>query len=322
MNAINKESILNKTHYGLRIYSHILRLYYPNQVVIRLSGRDCGLCRNPFNSHKETLHIYIHKSDPQDATSEEYALHEDTTNAIPAGDAFDFAQLHYQQQGEELYNTLNKALYLHIGEEQNPYRSRNTTIEPPSPPLPAGSVRRTPRFSFFKAPITNTKPHKTVTLLQVYNAIRGAHYRERTQQLRSITDPAQARRYKSLHFDYCSFSGIFTPRSDQAMIEHSGLLCIDFDHIKNIQQLRARLLRDTYFETQLLFISPSGNGLKWIIPINTASYPHRDYFTAIANYLKQIHCVEADKSGRDPSRACFLPHDPQAYIHPIHLNRS
>ncbi|MDR2915055.1 MAG: hypothetical protein LBV74_09530, partial [Tannerella sp.] len=40
MNAISKESILRKTHYGLTIYSHILRLYYPDEVVLRLVGRE------------------------------------------------------------------------------------------------------------------------------------------------------------------------------------------------------------------------------------------------------------------------------------------
>jgi hypothetical protein len=35
-----KEAILNKTHYGLNIYSHILRLYYLNEIVMRLTGRE------------------------------------------------------------------------------------------------------------------------------------------------------------------------------------------------------------------------------------------------------------------------------------------
>ena len=28
--------------------------------------------------------------------------------------------------------------------------------------------------------------------------------------------------------------------------------------------------------------------------------------------------VEPDKSGKDISRACFLPHDPEAYINPLY----
>ena len=37
-----KEAILSKTHYGLGIYSHILRQYYPDEVVLKLVERDCG----------------------------------------------------------------------------------------------------------------------------------------------------------------------------------------------------------------------------------------------------------------------------------------
>ena len=100
------------------------------------------------------------------------------------------------------------------------------------------------------------------------------------------------------------------------MIEHSGLLCLDFDHLSDVQSLFERLLIDEYFETQLLFRSPSGDGLKWIVPINVAELPHGDYFRAVANYVRSVYGVEVDKSGRDVSRACFLPFDPQAFINP------
>jgi hypothetical protein len=180
-------------------------------------------------------------------------------------------------------------------------------------------IRFIPEFSVFKAPITNTKPNNTTNLLQIYNAIKGNYYKTRTDYLRKITDPKQARQFKAANFDYCTFSGSFTTRSDKELIKHSGLLCIDFDHLQNLNDLKNHLLADEYFETQLLFVSPSGNGLKWIIQIDTTSSPHSAYFTAVANYIQQTYNIEVDKSGRDISRACFLPHDPQAYINPIYL---
>jgi len=99
------------------------------------------------------------------------------------------------------------------------------------------------------------------SLLQIYNVITGNYYKSRTEHLRSITDPAQARKFKAANFDYCTFSGIFTTRSDKELIKHSDLLCIDFDHLPNLSEIRNRLLADEYFETQLLFTSPSGDGL-------------------------------------------------------------
>jgi hypothetical protein len=316
MNAINKEAILSKTHYGLSIYSHVLQLYYPDQVVLRLVGRDCGLCRNPFNANKETLHIWIEKTDPTNAMSAELARHNDSANAIPAGDAFDFAELHYKQQGNELLQTLNKELFLHIGEKKDFYADKKPlkTVVPLVPHVPC-----VPQFSFFKAPVSNTKPHKVVSLLQIYNAIKGDYYKERTGKLRAISDVQQARKFKAANFDYCTFSGIFSVRNDKALVKHSGLLCLDFDHLQSVELLRNQLLQDEYFDTQLLFVSPSGNGLKWIISIDTATTTHGDYFAAVANYVSQTYGIAVDKSGRDISRACFLPHDPQAFINPIYL---
>jgi len=322
MKAISKESILNKTHYGLTIYSHILRLYYSDDVVLRLVERDCGLCRNPFNANKKTLHIFIHKENVLgNAFDKEFARHEDSENAISAGDAFGFAELHYKQSGDELLQTLNKELHLHIGEQRNFYANAQKSVvcsetsQPNSPKTPY-----TPLFSFFKAPISNTKPHKAVSLLQIYNAIKGNYYKDRTQKLQAISDVAQARKFKAANFDYCTFSGVFTTRNDKALIKHSGLLCVDFDHLQNVDMLRNQLLQDEYFDTQLLFVSPSGNGLKWIISIDTTT-THGEYFAAIANYILQTYGVEVDKSGKDISRACFLPHDNKAFINPIHLKK-
>ena len=346
---------MSKTHYGLGIYSHILRLYYPNEIVLRLVGRDCGLCRNPFNANKETLHVFIEKENVLgNSLDREFARHEDSENAILAGDAFGFAELHYKQQGNELLQTLNKELFLHIGEQRSFYANAqklvgcSETSQPKSPICP-NSPKTPPLgdlggclFSFFKAPISNTKPHKAVSLLQIYNAIKGNYYKDRTQKLRAISDVGQARQFKAANFDYCTFSGVFTSRNDKALVKHSGLLCVDFDHLQsvelsckraqnsnefevlpsaadNIQLLRNQLLQDQYFDTQLLFVSPSGDGLKWIISIDTNQATHGEYFAAVANYILQTYGVAVDKSGRDISRACFLPHDSKAFINPIYL---
>ena len=311
MERIDKQAVLYRTHYGIGIYSHILRECFPeDEVVMRLSGRDCGLCRNPFAEGASTLHIFIEKSDPANAMSAEYAKHTTTDHSIPDGDAFAFAELHYHQSGEELLATLNRELNLHIGEKSGWY-NKPTVVNT----LVTNSVV-SPIFSFFLSPITNTKPSKNFTLLDAYHYIIGDTAKERTQKLRSFGDAKQSRMFKAANFDYCTFSGTFTTRTDKALINHSGLLCIDFDHLQNLDSLRSQLLQDEYFDTQLLFRSPSGDGLKWVIEIDISQTPHADYFRAVANYLFQTYGVEADKSGKDVSRACFLPHDPNCFINP------
>lgn len=187
-------------------------------------------------------------------------------------------------------------------------------IRPPSPQRPEN-----PKLSFFRSPITNTYPHSIATLRQIYNAIRGDFYKPQTNHLRTITDPKQARQYKASNFDYGTFSGVFGARNDKSLIKHSGLICFDFDHLNDVNRLRFQLLQDEYFDTQLMFISPSGNGLKWIIATHLNGITHADYFTEVANHITQTYNVEVDKSGKDLSRACFLPHDPNVYINPYYL---
>ena len=178
-----------------------------------------------------------------------------------------------------------------------------------------------PLFSFFHSPITNTRPSKSFTLPDAYRYIIGDTAKERTRKLRSFADAKQSRMFKAANFDYCTFSGTFAARTDKALISHSGLLCVDFDHLQNLDSLRSNLLRDEYFDTQLLFRSPSGDGLKWVVGIDISVIPHSDYFRAVANYLFRTYGVEADKSGRDVSRACFLPHDPECFINPKYSER-
>lgn len=181
------------------------------------------------------------------------------------------------------------------------------------------SSNKTALFSFFPAPIKNTIPVLKMTLADAYEYITGPTAVSRTRELRSKTDIKEARKFKSEKFDYCTFSGIFSKRSDQALVQHSGLLCLDFDHLKNLEEVRQQLLNDDYFETQLLFVSPSGDGLKWIINIDISKTTHADYFRAVANYLKQTYNIDVDQSGKDVSRACFLPYDPDCYINPKNL---
>lgn len=176
-----------------------------------------------------------------------------------------------------------------------------------------------PAFSLFNAPITNKYPSAEVHLKDIFDYITSCQAAEATETLRTITDRTMARAYKSTHFSYATFSGIFRSRADRELVRHSGLICIDFDHLPCPETTRARLLDDPYFETQLLFTSPSGDGLKWIIPIDFTTASHADYFRAISNYVRHTYGIEADKSGKDISRACFLPHDPSAYLNPKYL---
>ena len=306
--TIDKQTLLKKTMWGVDIYAHILRKFYPDEAVIKVVGRDCGICKNPFAGGARTLHIWFERNNPVGRLSEETAYHKDQFGAIPDGTALDFAELYYKQSGQELLNTLNREMYLNLDKERTQYSN-----------TPASDIDRGPKFSFFKAPIQNTKSHKSITIKDAYNYIVGHYAKEKTETLRSFDDKKRARLYKSANFDYVTFCGEFDIRSNNSVKSVSGLLCIDFDHVVELEVLFSKLLKDEYFNTVLLFRSPSGDGLKWVIEIPPSDLPHPDFFRAIENYIFKVYGIKIDGSGKDISRACFLCHDPNAYINPNYI---
>lgn len=173
-------------------------------------------------------------------------------------------------------------------------------------------------FSYFLAPAMQVKPWATFSIRKAYEYITtDMDALTATYRLRDIHDEKERRLFKKRAFAFCTFSGIFAYRSRDGLLSHSGLLCIDIDHVGNhllLDDLRKRLIDDEQFLTELCFVSPSGDGLKWVVSINTELYPHELWFDATRQYLLDRYGIDADKACRDVSRACFLPHDPGCYV--------
>lgn len=297
---LNRKNILGKTHYGINIYAYVLRQFYPDTTVLSLSGRTCGITRNPFNEDKETLSIRIENS---------CAIYTDTEQKSFEGDVFDFATLYFQTKSEEeLLYKINDALHLNLKVE---VVDELDWLDGPDDTWYTDC-------SFFKAPVRNVFPSQTLRLGKIYELIISDTYKAITEELRSIEDIKERRKFKANCFDYVTFSGVFERRNDKYLQKHSKLITIDFDHLEDLNKVREQLLNDSYFETELLFVSPSGDGLKWIIRIDLEEATQAEYFIAISNYIKQTYNIEVDASGKDVSRACFLPHDANAFLHKRH----
>lgn len=300
--GITKKDLLDKTHYGLKIYAFILRKFYPNKANIQLLGRKCKPTKNPFRNHTETLMI--------EEFNQVFMFHDSQDESFK-GDALDFAAEYFKVVGDDLYKLINEEMHLNIG--MNPWHKENDLKIQVVKYEPKPKVIL-PKFSYFKAPVSNTVPSKEVSILDVYHIIK-YEFQAQTDSLRAITEKKEARKYKAVHFDYVTFSGVFTKRSDAALVKHSGFLAIDFDHVQDLNSLTAQLLADEYFETEILFTSPSGDGLKWIISIDITEHSHKDWFTSIKHYIKDTYHLEIDSAGKDVSRACFLPHDINIHLH-------
>ncbi|MCU7548167.1 hypothetical protein OCK74_03535 [Chitinophagaceae bacterium LB-8] len=336
---ITRKDILDLTYYGMKVYAHILHHYYPkDETVLVLKGKKCKPAKNPFNGDEHTLMVYLRK---------DMAMHYDTAVQSFAGNVFAFAAQHYQLKGAALLERIDEDMELGIGKKQVERQTKKANGQklqhpqlPQNPQIPISSLThfchhpqnptdmksrkvykvRSPQFSYFRKPIQNTVPLGYGSLVDIYKVITSTQFENVTQKLRAITDKEKARKFKEKNFDYVTFSGIFSSRENNALVIHSGLFTVDFDHVPDVEGLKRLLLKDPYFVTEMLFVSPSGDGLKWIIPINTNKTSHQEWAQSIGAYLFKTYGLKMDPSGKDVARACFLPYDPNAYINPKYLH--
>ena len=168
------------------------------------------------------------------------------------------------------------------------------------------------KFSYYKCPIKNTKPTKDIGLADVVKAIKWNKTKEKTLQLRALDNDDEAREYKSFHFDYVTFSGTFTQRGVKCLTNYSGLMVLDLDDV-DVEDAKHKLLNQTLFDIALMFTSPSGNGVKVVVPSTTLE-EHEQVFGMYKRCLKEEFDLTVDESGKDVSRACFIAYDKDVYM--------
>lgn len=102
------------------------------------------------------------------------------------------------------------------------------------------------------------------------------------------------------------FGGEFEKRTKNAIKNKSGLIVLDFDDVPNLLQKKQELSNDPY--VFVVFISPSGNGLKAVIKVDPRG-DHEKQFDALKERYPDV-----DPSGRDISRVCFESYDPLIFV--------
>lgn len=169
------------------------------------------------------------------------------------------------------------------------------------------------KFSYYKGPIRNVKPFRSITLADAADIIRSDEFKEDIERLRTATNEATQKTIKG-SLSYFTFSGVFTKRLNDGLKSHSGYICIDIDDLpaERLTELRQQLI-DSDIAT-LIFTSPSGNGLKVIFRIDPAH--HDETFTDIASFIDDNFNVTVDQSGKDVARACFVSYDPDVHFNP------
>jgi hypothetical protein len=97
------------------------------------------------------------------------------------------------------------------------------------------------------------------------------------------------------------------------MEQYSGFVHLDFDKLTPEQLEAAFQIIAAIPYTFLCFISPSGNGLKVFIEVNTGAEHHDVAYLQVMQYYENATGLKADEKCKDITRLCFVSHDPQLY---------
>lgn len=154
--------------------------------------------------------------------------------------------------------------------------------------------------------VNHTKQGMSLSFTDFLDKVRDGYWQD--QILKYRTNKTQENK-KALPL--VTISGLFKERNNNSLITHSGLIAIDIDGLKNLNDVRELICCDKHFYAT--FVSCGGSGLCAIAKIDPKL--HLESFHFLSKYLYEKYgIIEVDESCKDISRARFVSYDPDLYI--------
>jgi len=155
---------------------------------------------------------------------------------------------------------------------------------------------------------TSTPHYRNVGV--ILGRIKSGSSKDLIKKIRAEKNKLERNELKKLLPAIC-FSGTFNKRTDASLMQHSGLICLDFDGYtsgKEMTEDKEKLRKNKFVFS--VFVSPSGNGLKVLVKIPEDPENHINYFNSLEKYFNSQYF---DKTSKNISRVCYESYD--ALIH-------
>lgn len=152
----------------------------------------------------------------------------------------------------------------------------------------------------------------------ILKEIQNGKYVEQINRLRDHYAGHQIESYQDLKKKLLAFtpSGRFNEeRKIKSLSEYSYFLILDLDKLGVHQQRLREIVLACPF-TYACFASPSNDGLKILVRVNTDAEFHTIAFNQVKTFYESLLKTEIDASGKDVSRLCFYSYDPHKYENP------
>lgn len=138
------------------------------------------------------------------------------------------------------------------------------------------------------------------------HSVKSGRWKEQVEKYRSSGDQSDKEKLPMV-----TISGQFQRRRADALIKHSGFICVDIDKLPTQEHflLYQSICEDSY--TYACFSSCSGNGIAVIIKIDPAR--HLDAFAGLEKYYAEKFATIIDRSCKDITRSRFVSYDPHLH---------
>jgi hypothetical protein len=157
--------------------------------------------------------------------------------------------------------------------------------------------------------------HKSIPV--ILDEIRTGKYKPGIIYLRKSLSEKKEEAYNKAKKSLPAFtpSGKFVGgRKLEFLAEYSNCIILDIDKLSKEQLQNAMMIAVQSEFTYACFISPSGNGLKILVKINSDKANHKEAFLLVQAHYESILKLEIDKSGKDVTRLCFYSWDENLYL--------
>jgi len=143
--------------------------------------------------------------------------------------------------------------------------------------------------------------------------LTSSKYKDKVEAIRGTEDKQTRGELKS-HLPAITPSGLFSYRSQNSLLIHSGLIQIDIDDLYegDLEHIKKDLQK--LDEIAYLGVSVSGKGLWGLIPIPPDPEYHRDYFDNLLKTFEERIGITLDDKPKNVASLRGYSYDPQAYF--------
>lgn len=161
-----------------------------------------------------------------------------------------------------------------------------------------------------------TQKVENLSLINITKRIQNDTYQIEVDNIRNLIElgkPEEASEAKKQLLGFTTSGTFDNGRKSELITTYSQYIVLDFDKIGKDKVAEIKQIAAGIPHTFCAFISPSGNGLKIIVEVNSPVEYHETAYFQLADYYSKALNIEIDSSGKDLARLCYMSYDPELY---------